>query len=292
MTKVFALLAILFSALFSGYIIYLLYSAIQAAKSSKKFDYLNLRKLKRLDKKLLIRNMINNPYSKVTKNIKWSVSVLFFIFLMFALGDFIYSLLGLIGIFVIIGKALIRKHKKQINLFDAQLIEAFGMLANSLKAGQSLLQALETMLANSKPPVSVEFSEVLREVKLGKSFDKALISLGQRIKSKDLSMAITSINLARETGGNLSEILLKIAYTMRERKKLYGKIDAMTTQGKSSGVILSFAPFGVLGLMYLIEPEMIGLMFTTTFGKVMLLLCIGMVLMGMHVINKIVDIKL
>ncbi|MFC1546840.1 type II secretion system F family protein [bacterium] len=147
------------------------------------------------------------------------------------------------------------------------------------------------MIETTKPPISLEFSEVLREIKLGTPIDKALLNLTLRVKSKDLKMAVTSINLARETGGNMGEILIKIANTMRERKKLRGKVEAMTSQGKMSGLVMAFMPFIMLALLYLIEPKIFGLMFSTTPGNIMLIFIVIMVLIGMQFIKKIVDVK-
>lgn len=215
----------------------------------------------------------------------------FFIFLLIS-GKIIIALLLAILIFMGINAYQNKHSKKEIDKFEDQLVEALGMLSNSVNAGQSLMQGIENMVKDTKPPISVEFEEALRQVRLGKSITEALVEITKRVKSKDLTMAITSINLSRETGGNIGEILSRLCTTIRERKKIKGKIVSLTAQGRASGIVMSSIPAILLGVLYLIEPGMMGLLFSTVAGNLMLLLAGLMISAGMFFISKIVSIDI
>jgi len=182
--------------------------------------------------------------------------------------------------------------KKQIDKFNHQLIDGLTVIANSLRAGASFQQGLEILVQESKPPLANEFAKVTSEVRLGIPLQQALLNLSERVKSKDLAVAITTVNIARETGGNLSELLCTIAETMRERNKLQGKIEALTAQGKMSGFIVGAMPFFLLFILYFMAPEMIEPMFNTTLGNLMLGVVIILVVLGGFLIKKIVTIDI
>jgi len=182
--------------------------------------------------------------------------------------------------------------KQKIEKFNKQLIEAIKLVSNSLKAGASLSQGIESIINNSKSPLADEFKEVKNEIMLGISFDTALTNLSKRIKSKDLELFVTTVNIARETGGNLPEILETITQTMIERNKLQGKIKALTSQGKLSGWIVSFMPFILMLIFYFMAPELLNPMFTTFTGIIMIVFVIFMVIIGFLLINKIVNIDI
>lgn len=182
--------------------------------------------------------------------------------------------------------------RKQIDKFNNQLIDGLTVIANSLRAGASFQQGLEILVRESKPPLSNEFAKVTSEIRLGIPISQALINLTERVKSKDLRLVITTVNIARETGGNLSELLCTIAETMRERNKLQGKIEALTAQGKMSGFIVGAMPFFLLFIFYFMAPEMIEPMFNTTLGNLMLGIVIILVALGGFLIKKIVTIDI
>lgn len=182
--------------------------------------------------------------------------------------------------------------RKQIDKFNNQLIDGLTVIANSLRAGTSFQQGLEILVRESKPPLSNEFAKVTSEIRLGIPISQALINLTERVKSKDLRLVITTVNIARETGGNLSELLCTIAETMRERNKLQGKIEALTAQGKMSGFIVGAMPFFLLFIFYFMAPEMIEPMFNTTLGNLMLGVVIILVTLGGFLIKKIVTIDI
>lgn len=226
------------------------------------------------------------------KNLKLIVPITTFVIVGIVSGKIILALLFAIIVFMGINAYITKQSKKQINMFEDQLVEALQMITNSVNAGQSLIQGIENMVKDTKPPLSSEFEEALRQVKLGKPLQEALSDIAKRISSKDLTMAVTSINLSKETGGNLGEILLRLCDTIRERKKIKGKIVSLTAQGRASGIVMSIIPVALLVVLYVIEPDMMGLLFNTLLGNIMLLIAGVMISVGMFFINKIVNIDI
>ena len=120
------------------------------------------------------------------------------------------------------------------------------LLANSLRAGSSFLQSVEMVCREAQPPISTEFSRVIREVNLGLPLDDALANLGRRMKSDDLDLMITAIAIQHQVGGNLAEILDTIAYTIRERVRIKGEIKTLTAQQRMSGYVVGFLPVALV----------------------------------------------
>jgi tight adherence protein B len=148
------------------------------------------------------------------------------------------------------------------------------------------------MVKDTRPPLADEFSEVLRKTRLGVPLSEALDGLSLKIGSKDLRMAVISMNLAKEAGGNMGEILSRLTETMQERQKIKGKVMALTAQGRASGIVMSCIPFLLLGILYVMQPEIMGLLFTTLPGNIMLAVVILMVSAGVLVIDRIVKIDI
>jgi len=221
----------------------------------------------------------------------FSAVVLFFIAQTIG-GKIVFSFMAAIAGFMIPGKIAKKSFTDRQSLFEEQMIDCFGILTNSLRAGASLFQALEVTVRESDPPFSTEFGEVLREVRLGNPVDKALIKLTERMPSKDLHMAVLAMNVTREYGGNLGEILMRVVAVMRERRKIQGKIEAITAQGKLSGWIVTLVPFFLLLVLRFMEPDMFGLMFTSILGNILLAVAILMVSLGNFFIQKIVTIEI
>ncbi|MCB4790413.1 MAG: type II secretion system F family protein [Elusimicrobia bacterium] len=236
--------------------------------------------------------LAENQNSKSSKKIRIIFALFIFLLFQMLLNKALFSFVTAGGAYILIGSYFARIIQKEKDKFENQLIDALGIITNSVKSGQSLLQALENMINESKPPIALEFSKAMQEIKLGIPIEKALLEITKRVKSKDFKIAITSINLAKETGGNLGEILTRLSDTMRERHKLQGKINALTAQGKASGLIIGCIPFLLLIILYFLEPGMFGLMFTTTLGNALLVMVIFMVSIGFVFINKIIKIDI
>jgi tight adherence protein B len=185
----------------------------------------------------------------------------------------------------------VRRHRTQhLEKMDGQLVDALILMANSMKSGLSLLQAVEMVATELKPPIAGQFETVLREVQLGRSIDEALIGMTERVPLPDLEIAVHSIVTLRETGGNLAETFMTVANTIVERKKVEGKIGAVTAQGLYQGFGMCAMPFILVALFYFMNPELTSLLFTTPLGWVIWLIVIVMDGLGMWAIMKVVKV--
>jgi tight adherence protein B len=148
-----------------------------------------------------------DPASKESKRVRLVVGAIVMVLSFFIIGRVMFAVICGAVVYSVIGTIFTKKieHKKKV--FDNQLIEALGMITNSVRAGQSLMQAITNMVKESKPPIATQFGEAVRQVQLGVSLEDALRDITKRNPSKDLRIAVTSMNLAKETGGNIGAIL-------------------------------------------------------------------------------------
>ena len=183
------------------------------------------------------------------------------------------------------------RKKKRTIAFEVQLGDALIIICNCLRSGLSFQQAMEAIVKEMSPPVNVEFGRVLQEMQYGVPLEEALNSMTQRLKSPDLLLTVSAVNIQRQTGGNLSEILEIISETIKERIKIKGDIRTLTAQGRISGLIIGSLPLALGGLLAVINPAYMSLMFTNPLGRTMLIVGVVMELIGFTFIKKIVDIK-
>lgn len=182
-------------------------------------------------------------------------------------------------------------YEKRCNRFVNQMVDALTIMANGIKSGSNPQQSMQRVIEIMGNPVSSEFSTVVGQVQFGQSFEEALTDLGTRIPRPDVQMFVTSINILKETGGNLSETFQTIVQVIRERQKLEQKIQAMTAQGIMQGIIVSCVPFFLGAMFYFMDPDYIKPMFTTALGMVLLVVMLGLQITGGIVIRKLVTIK-
>lgn len=184
-----------------------------------------------------------------------------------------------------------RKIKKRIKQLNDQLNDAIVLMSNSLKAGYSFFQAVDTVVKEMDGAISDEFSQLQKEVNIGLSTEKAFENLVKRIPSDDLELLITAVLIQRQVGGNLAEILDSISSTIRDRIKIKGEIKTLTAQGRMSGLIIALLP-PVLGfIIYLINPAHMSLLFTNPVGIGIIVFSVIMELIGILFIKKIVNIE-
>jgi tight adherence protein B len=179
---------------------------------------------------------------------------------------------------------------RRLKAFNDQLSDTITLLVNSLRAGYSILQAMESVAQEMGEPVSTEVGRVVQEVQLGIPLEEALAHMLRRVPSDDLDMMITAVNVQREVGGNLAEVLDKINYTIRERVRIKGDIQALTAYGRGAGNLLSAVPVVVAVVVYLVNPTFMSLLFTHTCGMIMTGLSVIGIVAGYLVIRKIVNI--
>lgn len=187
------------------------------------------------------------------------------------------------------------QQKKRLLKFDQQLPDMLNLMVNGLRAGFSNMQAMEAVSKELPAPISDEFRRVIQEMQLGLTMEKALDNLLGRIPSDDLDLTLTAINVQREVGGNLAEILDSISYTIRERIRIKGEIRVLTTQVMYSGRFLSMLPLFVVGILYLVNREYIMEFFSPESGVcgIIALVTAGlMIIAGYFVMNKLGDIEI
>jgi tight adherence protein B len=185
---------------------------------------------------------------------------------------------------------LVWSRNKRQNLLVDQLADTLSILASSLRAGYSFLQALDTVSKEIGEPSASEFQRVVAEIRLGRPIDDALTAMAERVGSPDLKWAVIAVNVQREVGGNLAEVLDIVASTVRERAYIRRQVRVLSAEGRISVAILAALPFAIMLYLAIIRPEYLGLLFTTTIGVVMLV--IGGVLMsaGIYIMTRIVKI--
>jgi tight adherence protein B len=191
-----------------------------------------------------------------------------------------------------------RQQRVRLNKFNDQLSDMLNLMVNGLRAGYSVMQALEAVSRELPAPISDEFHRVVQEMQIGIPMEKALDNLLRRIPSDDLDFVITAINVQREVGGNLSEILDNISFTIRERVRIKGEIRVMTAQVRTSATVLSLIPVFLAVALWFVSPEYIGSFFTESSvlpqplcGIVAVGTIIGMIVAGYFVMMKIADIE-
>jgi tight adherence protein B len=191
-----------------------------------------------------------------------------------------------------------RRRAGRLNAFNKQLPDTITLIANALRAGSSFLQAIEMVVREALPPVTVEFGRVVREVNLGLAFDVALENMVRRVRSDDLELMATAITIQHQVGGNLAEILDSIAFTIRERVRIKGEIRSLTAQQRMSGYVVAGMPILLMGLLFVLAPGFMKPMFQNPPGIMglpagLIVLGIGGFLMfvGFMFIRRIVAIE-
>ncbi|MBY0587516.1 type II secretion system F family protein [bacterium] len=181
---------------------------------------------------------------------------------------------------------------KRLSKFGTQLGEALELVARALRAGHSVAAAMQSVADEMPSPIASEFGRVYEEQNLGVSLDLALRNLSERIPNLDLKFFVTAVCIQRQTGGDLAEILDKIGYVIRERFKIMGMVQALTGEGRISGVVLIGLPFFLLLIMMYLSPAYVSLLWTDPRGRTMSGMgCLSM-LIGAIAIRKIVNIKI
>ncbi len=182
-------------------------------------------------------------------------------------------------------------YEKRCNNFTNQMVDAMTILSNGVRAGLSVNQSMDRVVKNLPNPISQEFRLVLSQNQVGQTIEDALSELGERIPRPDVQMFVTSVNILKETGGNMAETFQTITFTIRERQKVEKKIEALTAQGIMQGIIISCIPFILMAVFFAIDPNYIMPLFNTTLGIVALMVVLTLQIIGGLMIKKVVTIK-
>ncbi len=186
------------------------------------------------------------------------------------------------------------QQSKRLVRFNDQLPDMLNLVVNGLRAGYSILQAMEAVSKELPPPICDEFRRVVQEMQLGIPMEKALDNLLRRIPSEDLDFVVTAINVQREVGGNLAEIMDVISYTIRERIRIKGEIRALTAQATYSGRALALMPLGLLCILWFLNRAYVMEFFkkdNILCGSIALGIAGGMIIAGYFVMTRIANVE-
>ena len=241
------------------------------------------------------KEMDNMFYDKTPKNIAqfyFILPVILGILGYFLLRSYIFAVIG-----VVIGLAtpnfiLKMRIASRKRMFAIQLLDAINLLTSSLKGGLSLLQALEVVMEEMPAPISQEFGLVVRENKMGVVFEDSLANLKKRMDIEELNLVVSSILVARETGGDLTKVFSRLVTTIRDNRKLKDNIKTLTLQGRMQAVIMSVMPFLFIAWVLTVNKNHFDIMLQDETGRFLLVLAVILQVVGMFLIRKFSIIKL
>jgi tight adherence protein B len=206
------------------------------------------------------------------------------------LGGFLLGLLLLAG--VPFGAKLFLKFRasRRQAAFADQLDDSLQLMAGSLRAGHSLLRAVDSVSSEADAPTSEEFSRIVNETRVGRDLNDALDEVAERMGSDDFTWVAQAIAIHREVGGNLAEVLDAVSKTIRERNAIRRQVKALSAEGKLSAIVLMALPFGVAGFISLTNPSYMAKFTESTTGYAMLAAAVVMLLLGAFWLKKTVAI--
>ncbi len=207
-------------------------------------------------------------------------------------GSLLITVSSVIACLILPRHVLLRLKRRRLQRFDQQLPESLLMLAASLRAGAALPVALRYLADESEPPLSQEFSLLLREQRLGSRFDEALVNLAQRMPSEATQLTVAALRIAADTGGNLAEALERVAGTVRARLQMAGRVDALTAQGRLQAAVVGALPLLLAVALSALEPDVMMLLWQTPTGWLVIAVVAVLEVVGMWWIRRIVAIDI
>lgn len=255
---------------------------------------------------LLRRSQISDRLTEIIQQsgLPWTVSRLVALMGMCGVAGgvlgFFFRPLGFIGLSTAGGAILLgslpflflrTKRNKRMNEFEQQLPEALDFLARSMRAGHAFSISLEMLGAESPDPLGLEIRTLFNELNLGAPIETALTNFARRMPLVDVRMFVSSILLQRQTGGNLSEILQRLAYVIRERFRLRGQVKAASAHGRMTAVVLTILPLVLVLALTLIAPEYLKILADDPDGKWLIVGAICAQIMGYFIMRRITNIK-
>lgn len=181
-------------------------------------------------------------------------------------------------------------HARRLRIFEEQLPDGLMMLSGGMRAGVGLSSAIQQLVREAPPPLSQEFTLLLREQRLGVTLEQALANLNRRVPTPTTTLVVSAMRIATETGGSLAETLERTAHTIRSRLQMEGKIRALTAQGKLQAWVVGLLPIVLMLVLNKMEPEAMALLWSTRVGWATLAVIGFLEVMGLYVIRKIIAI--
>lgn len=203
-----------------------------------------------------------------------------------------YAILTLIAVLLLPKVLLHRLESQRKTNFTQSLPDALSQIASGMRAGQTFTSAMETMVKETRGPISQEFSLVLREQRLGKTLTESLDNLAERVQSEELDLVVTATQIANDVGGNLSEIFQRLSDTLRRKMEMEGKIKALTSQGILQGWVVGMLPFFIILALYFVDKDNISPIFSNLLGWIFLAIILINEFIGGMMIRKIVNIDI
>lgn len=183
------------------------------------------------------------------------------------------------------------RRSRRFAAFSKQLPDALELIARALRSGHSLSSGMHVVIDEMPAPISTEFGMAYEQQNLGQSIDQALKSMLRRVPNMDLKFFVTAVIIQKQAGGDLAEILDKIGYIIRERFKILGAVQALTGEGRISGIVLMAMPIAIFVAVYQLNPDYMMTLFRDPMGRTMLAVAAGLQVLGAVVIKKIIAIK-
>jgi tight adherence protein B len=186
---------------------------------------------------------------------------------------------------------VLRARRKRLRKLEMQLPDALDLITRALRAGHSLPLGLQLLSEEMPAPIAGEFRLVYEQISFGISLQQALVSLCERVPLTDFRFFAVSVMIQRQSGGNLTEVLANLSRLIRDRLKLLARVKVLTSEGKMSGWILGLMPFGIGGIMNLVNPEFMSPLWKDPLGISMLQVLLTMMFLGMLVLRRIVKLR-
>ncbi len=211
-------------------------------------------------------------------------------------GYYFFPILALDGVLAAVGLSapylyLKYQRSRRTLAFNDGLADAIDLMARALRAGHSLSSAIEVLSEQAAGPVAQEFQAVFQQQNFGLPMRDALLAMAERVPSKDLRFLVTAMLVQKETGGNLTEILDRTSYVIRERIRIEGEVRTHTAQGRLTGWILSLLPIALLVMLNLINPGYSAVLLHDPTGQKLLYAGAALIAIGSFIISKIVDVQ-
>lgn len=187
---------------------------------------------------------------------------------------------------------ILLRRKRRFLRFQTHFPDALDSLARALRAGAAVSAALENVANESDPSVAIEIRKTFVEVNLGMSWERALDGLNRRMPLTEVALFVAALQIHARTGGRLGEVMNRLSETMREQNSLYGEIRSISAHGKLTGLILTLMPIGIAGIMMVVSPDYIGVLFTHPYGKHLIAAAIVCLFLAHFIIRKLVDIEI
>jgi tight adherence protein B len=199
--------------------------------------------------------------------------------------------IGFLVVLLLVAAAIQFAGAREKRIFERQLPDTLTLLSTSLRAGYSLLQAVEAVAAEAPQPTAREFGRAIAEARLGRPVVESMQGIADRMRSDDFKWAVMAIEIQREVGGNLAEVLQTVADTMRQRNRLKGEIRALTAEGRLSAIVLAMLPIVLFAFLYTTNRDYLEPLFAETAGLIAIGAGLGLMGAGIYWLKKIVDIE-